>query len=169
MNPHLLRLLFDYNRWAFALMWDSLDDLNDDQFTLELGYSLGSVRNQIIHLISAHRRWLDRLQMQDVSPHLGFSDFPTKLAAKEEWDKAQANVLNYVHSLGQTDLDQDVGYELRGRSFHGNSRRWEILLHMANHSTDHRSQILAMMATNFGIATPEQDLLFYLWDRDRYE
>jgi uncharacterized damage-inducible protein DinB len=162
----LVSLLFDYNDWAFGLMWGSIDQLDDAQFTAELDYSFGSIHNQVIHIISSHRRWLDRLRMQDVSPHLKFSDFPTKHSAKAEWDNTQVEVLDYVHSLDQSDLDQEVAYELRGRSFQGKSRRWEILLHLANHSTDHRSQILAMMAIRFGIATPEQDLLFYLWNRD---
>jgi len=40
--------------------------------------------------------------------------------------------------------------------------RWEILLHVASHATDHRAQILAMLNQRFGVQTMEQDLLFYL-------
>jgi hypothetical protein len=42
---------------------------------------------------------------------------------------------------------------------------WEILLHLVNHSTDHRLQILSMINSYFDIGTPEQDYIIYLWEK----
>ena len=41
--------------------------------------------------------------------------------------------------------------------------RWQILLHMVNHGTDHRAQILARLH-ELGAPTTEQDLVLYLWN-----
>jgi len=126
---------------------------------------LGSIRNQIIHLISSHRRWLNRLKLDQPVTHLKFTDFPTISITKEEWDVARVEMLGYVNSLDQAALDELVSYQILGRSITTAHRRWEILLHLVNHSTDHRSQILAMLNIHFDIDTPEQDYIIYLWEK----
>lgn len=37
---------------------------------------------------------------------------------------------------------------------------WQILLHVVNHGTDHRAQILRSLR-EFGIETPSQDYVFF--------
>ena len=167
MNPLSIRELFDYNYWAFDLTWQSISQLNDEQFTTDLNYSFGSIRSQVIHLISSHRRWLDRLQMSELTPHLNFNDFSSRSSTRTEWDNARLEMLEYVYSLDQADLDELIHYQIKSRSIDTAHRRWEILLHLANHSTDHRSQMLAMLNTQFGINTPEQDFIFFLWSQNQ--
>jgi uncharacterized damage-inducible protein DinB len=59
-----------------------------------------------------------------------------------------------------------VRYEIASRGVVSNSQRWEVLLHLANHAMDHRSQILAMLHQQFGVQTIEQDMIFFLWEED---
>jgi uncharacterized damage-inducible protein DinB len=165
MNPQSIRDLFEYSYWAFDLIWPSIDQLDDDQFVMDLDYSFGSIRNQIIHLVSSHRRWQNRLQLIQPVPHLNFDDFPTISITKEVWDAAKGEMLDYVNSLDQAALDEVVPYKIPGRSIDTAHRRWEILLHLVNHSTDHRSQMLAMLNTHFDSDTPEQDYIIYLWEK----
>ena len=40
---------------------------------------------------------------------------------------------------------------------------WQVLLHVVNHGTDHRAQILRMIS-DFGIKTVSQDYIFYVYD-----
>ncbi len=167
MNPLSIRELFDYNYWAFDLIWQSISQLNDEQFTTDLNYSLGSIRSQVIHLISGHRRWLGRLQMSELTPHLNFNDFSSRSSTRTEWDNARLEMLEYVYSLDQADLDEFIHYQIKSRSIDTAHCRWEILLHLANHSTDHRSQMLVMLNTQFGIDTPEQDFIFFLWSQNQ--
>jgi uncharacterized damage-inducible protein DinB len=42
--------------------------------------------------------------------------------------------------------------------------RWQILLHIINHGTDHRSTMLQKLA-EYGAPTFDQDLVFWLWSR----
>jgi len=164
MDPIQLRELFDYTYWAFDRVWAAIDRLDDAQFTADLGYSLGSIRNQVLHLISGHRRWMCRLQGASLAPHLEFDDFQSRASVKAEWDQAREECLRYVGSLTQADLDQVVPYEIPSRQIEAASRRSQILIHLVNHSTDHRSQILALLNSRLGIATPEQDFIIYLWE-----
>jgi uncharacterized damage-inducible protein DinB len=165
MNPQSIRDLFEYSYWAFDLIWPSIHQLDDDQFVMDLDYSFGSIRNQIIHLVSSHRRWINRLQSIQPVTHLNFENFSTISMVEMEWGITRDEMLDYVNSLNQADLDKVVSYKIQGRSIDAAHRRWEILLHLVNHSTDHRSQILAMLNIHFNIDTPEQDYIIYLWEK----
>ena len=162
MRPNEIRTMYGYSYWAFGKVWDCVLKLNDAQFVEELDYSRGSIRNQIIHMMSATQRWILRMNGGEMVPHLAFEDFTTRSAMKAKWDELRAEALTYVNSLSETDLDGVVHWQLPDRGMDAENTRWEILLHVANHATDHRAQILAMLNQHFGIQTIEQDLLFYL-------
>ena len=162
MRPHEISTLFEYNYWAFEKVWDCVLQLSDEQFVQELGYSRGSIRHQIVHMMSATQRWIFRLRREPLLPHLAFEDFSTRASAKAKWDELRASTMAYINTLSEADLDTVVHWELPARNMAAENTRWEILLHAANHATDHRAQILAMLNQHFGIETPEQDMLFYL-------
>ena len=162
MKPNEIRTVFEYGYWAFEKVWDCVMQLTDKQFVGELGYSRGSIRHQVVHIMSATQRWIIRLKQEPMQPHLAFEDFPTRAATKTKWDELRAEALAYINSLSEADLDAVVHWELPARGLAAENPRWEILLHVANHATDHRAQILAMLNQHFSIETPEQDMLFYL-------
>jgi uncharacterized damage-inducible protein DinB len=166
MTPEAIRKIFDYTYWAFDRVWDCICQLTDEQFTQELGYSSGSIRNLVIHMISSHHRWVNRLKGEEILPHLDFKDYSTQNAVKAKWDEAKIEFLSYVYSLDQAKLSEPVRYEIASRGLISNLQRWEVFLHLANHATDHRSQILAMLHQQFGIKTIEQDMIFFLWGED---
>lgn len=162
MTPESIVRLYDYNYWAFERVWTCIEQITDEQFVKPLGYSRGSIRDQVVHLMSATRRWVERLQLLEASPHLAFEDFPSKALTKTTWDQMRADVLCYIRSLDQAQLDEVVQWEISSRALTSHSPRWELLLHVANHGTDHRAQILAMLHEHFRVATIEQDMVFYL-------
>ncbi|MBE9479177.1 MAG: DinB family protein [Chloroflexi bacterium] len=163
MTPEAIRKIYDYSYWAFERVWNCICKLTDEQFTQELGYSMGSIRNHVIHMVSSHHRWVNRLKGEQVLPHLNFEDYSSLTSVKAKWDEAKAEFLDFIYSLDQAQLDEVVRYEIHSRGVVSSSQRWEVLLHLANHSTDHRSQILAMLHQQFGIQTIEQDMIFFLW------
>jgi len=162
MKPNEILTLFEYGYWAFEKVWECADQLTDEQFTQDIGYSRGSIRNQIVHMMSATRRWIIRLNGGEMIPHLAFNDFPTRAAIKAKWDELRAEALTYISSLTEADLDGKITWQLPDRGMIAENARWEILLHVANHATDHRAQMLAVLNRYFGIETVEQDMIFYL-------
>ncbi len=40
---------------------------------------------------------------------------------------------------------------------------WQVLLHVGNHGTDHRAQILRLLS-DLGVKTTSQDYIFYVYD-----
>jgi uncharacterized damage-inducible protein DinB len=40
---------------------------------------------------------------------------------------------------------------------------WQVLLHVVNHGTDHRAQLLRLL-NDLGVKTTSQDYIFYVYD-----
>jgi uncharacterized damage-inducible protein DinB len=165
MPLEMICRLFDYTYWASDRVWDCIMQLTDEQFTEDIPYSIGSIRNHVVHVMSSTRRRLKRLNGEEVPPHLVYEDYPTREAAKAKWDELSAEALAYIHSLTEAQLNEHIEWQLPHGGEGRSSYRWEILLHVANHATDHRSQMLAMMNTRFGLHTPEQDFVIYLGEK----
>ncbi|MFZ1043974.1 MAG: DinB family protein [Anaerolineales bacterium] len=162
MKPNEIRTVFKYGDWAFEKVWDCVMQLTDEQFVGDLDYSRGSIRNHVIHIMSTTQRWIIRINGSEMPPRLAFDDFLTRIVTKAKWDELRTEALKYISTLSEADLDGKVTWQMPDRNMTAENARWEILMHIANHATDHRAQILAMLNQHFDIKTPEQDFLFYL-------
>jgi uncharacterized damage-inducible protein DinB len=162
MDKSMVTQLFDYNAWAFEKVWECIGQLTDEQFCLDTGFSQGSIRSQMVHVINATRRWLDRLQELPARPHLESNSFQGNDDLKKEWGLFLQEMRDYIDSLDEASLLETVRWEIPSRQLSAETTRREILLHLANHATDHRAQILAAIDLYFHKETAEQDLIFYL-------
>jgi uncharacterized damage-inducible protein DinB len=166
MGPDEFQDLFEYTYWAFDLVWDCITQLSDEQFTSDLAFSSGSIRDQVLHLIGGQQRWVDRMRGEAPSAYPETEMFATKESVRNIWDQAKQEFMGYVLSLDFDQLEEQVQYEIASRGVRTSTPRREILMHLANHATDHRAQILTILNLQFGIETPEQDMILYLWGRN---
>ena len=165
MDSKTIGALFDYHYGMFESIWALAQQLTRAQFVADNGYSLGSVRNHLVHCMNVDDRWLARLQETTLPEVLDEETFPDVASIRPEWDAVRERVLAYVANLTPAELEASVSVAIAGRySEPQRCRRWEALLHMVNHGTDHRAQILARLH-ELGAPTLEQDLMLYLWDR----
>ncbi|MCY3866299.1 MAG: DinB family protein [Chloroflexi bacterium] len=164
MNPRHIRTLFDYHYASYDRIRHCAAALSQDQFVADSSYSVGSVRNQLAHCLMVDIRWLARLNRQP-PPEMEYEDFPDQATLWREWEEVQDQVMAYVSRLSAEELDEVVDLQFPDRGGLRRSRRWQILVHMVNHGTDHRAQILARLA-GFGAATFEQDLMLHLWSAE---
>lgn len=163
MDSSAIGRLLHYHYGMFARVWACAHELTADQFVAEFDYSVGSVRNHFVHCMNVDGRWLARLKGGAPPPRLNPSDYPDQDTLRAQWAQVRQRVLAYVDSLTEEDLNESVHVELEGRTLEARRfQRWEILLHMANHGTDHRAQILARLH-ELGVETIEQDLLLHWW------
>ena len=161
MNAQQIKTLFEYHYAAFDKIRESVRALTAEQFLAESAYSVGSLRNQLAHCLMVDIRWLARLNRQ-TPPESEYADYPDQATLWREWDAAREKVMAYVNGLTEADLDDMVDLHFPARGGSKRNRRWQILLHMVNHGTDHRAQILALLHS-YGAATFEQDLMLHLW------
>ncbi len=165
MKPNEIKTLFDYNFWAFERVWQCISQISDEQFVEEIDYSTGSIRNIVAHIMSANHNWISRVQGAEMPPRLVYEDLISPAHIKAKWDELRKELRAYLDSLTEEQLNESVNWELPVRGLNSSNLRWEILLHVANHATDHRAQILAILHHHFHVKTVEQDMIFYLVER----
>jgi uncharacterized damage-inducible protein DinB len=153
--------LYNYTRWASRLMWKAIHQLNEEQWQRPQAYSVGSVHDQVVHMMYAPTRWLYTLRGQGKMPSLEPQLFPNWREAEIRWDELWNDLYAFVFALQEDELKQVISWGPSSRGFQGKTPVWQVLTHLTTHTLDHRSQIFLLMNTQFGINTPEQDIFFY--------
>lgn len=157
MTADDFRQLYEYHFTLNRRVWErSVMALTDEQFTRKLGYSVGSVRNQCVHMLNIDDRWFSGLRGVEVPGFLNPVYFRKRVVIRERWDSVEADMRAYLSTLSDEHLDQP---------FEEGLKVWQVLFHVLNHGTDHRAQLLAML-NQLGAPTFPQDYFFFAVGKD---
>lgn len=161
MNAEAFRQFFDYHFSENRNIWDScITSLSFEQFIQRAAYSHGSVRDQIVHLMSVDDVWFSELQGIQPSEPLPTSNFDDREIIRMRWDDIEQNMQNFLGELIDNRLfDKPIQEPDEDK----NLIVWQVLLHVANHGTDHRAQLLRLL-NDMGVKTLSQDYIFYVYD-----
>jgi uncharacterized damage-inducible protein DinB len=144
MNVEDFRTLYDFNSWANHRTLDACAALTPEQFTRDLGSSFGSVRDTLVHICGAEWIWLERWHGRaptGIPTPAGFPDFES---VRRRWAEVECNLLDYVASLTQEDVQRVIQFKtLNGTPYA--QQLGQCLQHVANHSTYHRGQITTLL------------------------
>jgi uncharacterized damage-inducible protein DinB len=154
-----IRELFDYNRWARDRMMDAAATLASQDFVRDLGSSFPSVRDTLVHIMSAEWVWLNR--WRGTSP-TAMPEAWRSLALetlRTQWSELDAAYAQFLAALRNEDLQRTIDYRnLAGQA--GSATLLQMLRHVINHSTYHRGQLTTMLR-QLGATPPGTDLIFY--------
>lgn len=160
MNADAFRQLYEYHFAANRKVWNTwVMSLTQEQFVQPIEYSVGSVRNHIVHLINVDKGWFSELRHADVDD----SDFmkPTEISDREkiraEWDQVEQEMRDYLATLNDDMLFTKPFTESPDNVM----ILWQVLIHVANHGTDHRAQLLRILH-DMGMKTDAQDYFFHI-------
>jgi uncharacterized damage-inducible protein DinB len=159
MNADAFRHFYAYHFAENRNLWDRyVMQLSLEQFSRPSAYSHGSVRDQIIHLINTDNGWFSDLRGAAFreSPQLTGPD--DRATIRTYWDAVEQDMHLYLDAL-QDDM-------LTTKPLSGEDEElilWQVLLHVANHGTDHRAQILRLL-NDLGLETTSQDYIFYTYN-----
>jgi uncharacterized damage-inducible protein DinB len=154
-----LVVLFDYGYWANKQLFNVLSGLSAEEFTQSVAGSYGSLRNTMVHILSAEWGWLDRCGGTRRSAALNPSDYPRLVSLIEQWQQVEEYVREFLATLHDEDLDRTVEFAIGG----GPKRRMrlgELMHHAANHAVHHRGQVALLLRIS-GYAPGNFDLLLY--------
>lgn len=144
MDLQSIQALYDYNRWANARVLDAVSKLSAEQFTRDLENSFRSVRETLVHILSAEWIWLERWNGTSPKSMLGAAELSGVDAIRKRWDKVENERADFIRSLSEAKLATAISYaNTRGQTFA--YPLWQMLVHVANHSTYHRGQITTLL------------------------
>ncbi len=150
--------LYAYNRWANARAFESASALTAEELSRQIGGSFSSVLGTLTHVVGAEWVWLERWHGR--SPRAlpggfaGLEDLRARLAEVEEGQRGILSTLtperllariSYVNFAGET-----WAYALG-----------EMLVHLVNHGTYHRGQVVTLLR-QLGKKPLSTDYLLYL-------
>lgn len=155
-----LTLLYDYHDWMTDQMLDACAALTPEQWDRALGHSWGSVHGVVVHMLAAETIWLRRWQGHSPTSLLQPDALPTLADVRGAWAELRSELRGFLAGCDEARLAAPVHYtSTRGQPFA--EPLGQLLLHVANHGTHHRGELVAMLAV-LDVPHPEDDLLRYL-------
>lgn len=161
MNGNAFRHFYNYHFSENRKLWDfCAAELSHEQFAQPIDYSRGSVRDQVVHLIDAEDMWFSELRGAEPSEPIPAADSDDREFIRAHWDGVEKKIRDYLAELQDemlftkpiTEPEEDNVLSV-----------WQVLLHVANHGTDHRAQLLRVLH-DLGVETTSQDYIFYVYD-----
>jgi uncharacterized damage-inducible protein DinB len=161
-------ILMDYarfNRWANERLLDVAGELSDDELHQEITSSFKGIYKTFFHYWSAEQIWLYRLEerTQISLPEDQFGGSMSKLSAAlknldqtwEAWVDAVSGEQHLRTKLHYRNLKKEAQEQLIYR----------IILHVFNHNTYHRGQLVTLFRQVGRTKIPATD--FSLWSMER--
>jgi len=159
MNANAFRHFYNYHFAENRKVWSYVTPLSHEQFTQTVDYSHGSVRDQIVHLIDAEEMWFSELRGVVPLDPIPSSDVDDRGTIRAYWDKVEQNIRTYLAELQD---DMLFSKPIKEPEEDKDLIVWQVLLHVANHATDHRAQLLRVLH-DLGVETIYQDYIFYVY------
>ncbi|MCU0494331.1 MAG: DinB family protein [Chloroflexaceae bacterium] len=161
MNAEAFRHLYGYHFAENRKLWNEyVMQLSHEQFTQHVHYSHGSVCNQILHLMDVDEVWFSELRGVAPTEPLPPASADDRTSIRAHWDAVEQRMRDYLAGLQDEMLfttpivepeeDKDLSV-------------WQVLLHVVNHGTDHRAQLLRQL-NDLGLNTTAQDYIFYVYE-----
>ncbi|HSB09376.1 MAG TPA: DinB family protein [Blastocatellia bacterium] len=158
-----LEALYEYGYWANRKLFNVIAQLTAEEFTRPAAGSHGSIRNTMVHVMSAEAGWLDRGGGPKRGPRLNPDDFPTVESVTEAWNTVEAHMREFLTTLKDDDLARNCEFTIDG-SEKRSMPLGQMLQHAAIHGVHHRGQV-ALLLRLLGRAPGNVDFLIYLAER----
>jgi uncharacterized damage-inducible protein DinB len=161
-----LELLYDYGYWANRKLFEVISQLTPEQFASPVAGSYGSIRNTLVHVMSAEWGWLDRCGGPPRGPRLNPDDYPTVESLVDGWGRVEGYLRNFLSTLKDEDLAREIEFKI-GDAPSQSLAIGEMLQHGANHAVHHRGQV-ALLLRVLGYVPGNFDLIFYFEEKQTH-
>jgi uncharacterized damage-inducible protein DinB len=161
--------LYDYSSWANHRLFEAAERMSDDGVTqVAVGHER-SLLAILVHILDAHRGWLSwwdgsaaTVEARELLRY-DVADFADVRAVRDAWRPIEDQTARFLAGLTEDGLAAVYERALRnGTAFR--QPLWAMMLHVANHGTQHRSEAAAMV-TAAGQSPGELDFVFYMAGR----
>ena len=162
MDKEIIAQMHEYSVWANRRLLDKARALTDEQLRHKFTEGALPILHSFVHLVGAELRWHQAWIGAPMTERLTVDDLPTLDAVRAKWEPLFAQRRAFIESLTPERLTQPFVRKLQGRE--QSIILWQALVHVANHGTQHRSEI-AVMLTDAGHSPGDLDMVWYFMGR----
>lgn len=164
MNKTQIIELYSYDEWANTKILTALGDLENEEYIQDLSSGFKSIRDTMVHLLGTEELWLSRWMGEHGRILLNPEDLPTYSTFVDRGGAFRNQLQVFLVSLTEEDLLEEISYEtVRGEAY--SLELWKQMLHVTNHSSHHRGQVVTMLR-QLKKAPPSLDMIhYYLGER----
>ena len=161
----LLKQLAAYNIWANQKLIDLILALSEEKQIQEIPSSFKSLQSTLLHMWDAESIWWQRLKLNErlIIPSENFKGSTNDvinglLNQSRQW-------FEWVNNANDVSIDHVFQY-YNSKKEHFKSPVYQVILHVFNHGTYHRGQLVNMLR-QLGVGKiPATD--FIVWGRKKY-
>jgi uncharacterized damage-inducible protein DinB len=160
MIVETIRTLYRYNTWATARVLDTAERLGPGPFVTPHDAACPSVRDTLVHAMSAQWIWLERWQGRSPASAIDARGFPDLASIRARWADIEGDTQRFVGEISEARLASVVEYRnTKGERWA--HALWQQMIHQVNHATQHRSEV-AVMLTRWGHSPGDLDFLIFV-------
>ena len=150
-----------YNVWANKLITETILKLEDGAVDKEIISSFPSIKETVVHTWSAEFIWLQRLQLVEHPVWIHGEFTGTFDEAIAGWLQASSSIKQFVEKkYDDRHLEHTLQFYDRQKVSH-KMPVYQVLLHVFNHSTQHRGQLITMLRQLRATKIPSTDFLSF--------
>ena len=145
MDVRDIQTLYSFNFWANSRVLTAIRALPEEKFTRDLGTSHKSVRGTLIHMLLGEWRWTQFWR--------GTSETEVLAHTEVEWARELTDVSTIENRWRVIENDQrlfldnltDEQLQKKLRDRRGEFPLAQMMMHLANHSSFHRGQLVGLI------------------------
>lgn len=149
-----------YEYWANEKLLSVVRDLTEEQQKRSITSSFPSLFKTFLHMWDANTIWWQRLQKagEIMVPSLTFH--PTMAEVEKGLLQSNQQWINWIKDASPEDLEYVLPYKtMKGDAFAQPVK--EIVLHLGNHSSYHRGQVVTMLRQVGVEKIPQVDYILF--------
>src|SRR5579863_4004697 len=162
MTSEEVRTYIGYSGWASRKVLEAALALPPEDRSKPMNVSHENIAKTLAHIYFADAIWFSRIadSSYPVPSHDALPAFDFVI---EEWPRLQAMWEAWADAVTDADIARQVPFKSR---FVGNAGlpAWQIIMHVVNHGTLHRGQIVGMLR-QLGVTPPATDIVFYYYEQ----
>ena len=163
LDKDALSRLIDYTIWANHRVIRACATIPTDAFRRELGASFGGIRGTLAHIMWSEWIWLERWKGVSPPGPPDESELGDVVALRDRWKVIEDHRRAWLDALTPAAASAVVHYKnTAGTAFA--APLWQLVQHVANHSTYHRGQVTSLLR-QVGGRTVQSDMV--LFDREQ--
>jgi uncharacterized damage-inducible protein DinB len=144
LDKDALSRLIDYTIWANHRVMRACATIPPDDFRREMGASFGSLRGTLAHMMWAEWVWLERWKGISPSGPPDESELADVIALRDRWKVIEDHRRAWLDALPPSGPASVIAYKtMAGAPF--TAPLWQLVQHVANHSTYHRGQATSLL------------------------